>query len=168
MRYRLNSDNDRNTTVVCDRGSPAPWAAVTDGPALRRTSQLAWQLAELGKLPPDAAPTDENFESWREYWKQAGIFTLADRFGDDGSKSGEFEAFIGKLDAGLRSSIKSELGTRSQPQIGAAFASRYQITPEVEELYQSIMESFGQVATQASDSHVACHDHGTGFRPGLP
>jgi len=76
-----------------------PWVIVCDGPALRPSGALDKQYP--GRVPVRAAEDSatESFEEVSEGWRTAGIFTFADRFGDDGSKSGEFEAYLHQIDA---------------------------------------------------------------------
>jgi hypothetical protein len=78
-----------------------PWAVVADGPALRRNRALAKQLADLKHLPRRQPDDCDDFTAWRGYWQRAGVFTLADQFGDDGTKGGEFEAFLNRVDQAL-------------------------------------------------------------------
>jgi hypothetical protein len=100
-----------------------PWAAVVDGPALRPTSHLAKQMRKLDHQPSANQPNDDDFKGWQEYWAREGIFTLADRFGDDGSKGGEFEAFLRSTDSDRLCKIHKEIGQQSKPRVGALFAA---------------------------------------------
>jgi len=120
-----------------------PWTAIADGPALRPGSTLAKQLRDHGHQPPVAQPDGGDFAEWRTYWATAGVFTLANQFGDDGSRRGEFEAFLHRVDAGLLADVQAELGHRSKPQVGALFAAEHPAMPaEVAELYRAIMRRF--------------------------
>jgi hypothetical protein len=120
-----------------------PWAVIADGPALRRDSVLAKQLSKLGHLPSQQPPTDESFAGWRTYWSVAGVFTLADQFGDDSSRAGEFEAYLDRLDSRLLADVHADVGHRSKPQVGALFAARYPGSPkDVSTLYEMIMRRF--------------------------
>jgi hypothetical protein len=79
-----------------------PWAAVADGPALRKGQKLALDLRELGHWPHVSEPADpQDFPQWRDFWEHSGVFTLADQFGDDGSKRGELEALLKQIDPEL-------------------------------------------------------------------
>ena len=79
-----------------------PWAAVADGSALRKSQKLASDLRELGHWPHVPEPADpQDFLQWRDFWEHAGVFTLADQFGDDGSKRGELEALLEQVDPAL-------------------------------------------------------------------
>jgi energy-coupling factor transporter ATP-binding protein EcfA2 len=121
-----------------------PWAVVADGPALRPGSKLAEDLRELGCWP-DAQSADEKdeFIGWRDFWEGAGVFTLAERFGDDGSKGGEFEAFLERVDPGLFEEAASA-ERRSKPRRGAYFALHHPEPPqEVLHLYQKIARQLG-------------------------
>jgi hypothetical protein len=125
-----------------------PWAIIADGPALRPGSNLAKQLRNLGHL--DAADPDPaaDFEQLLPYWRAARVFTVAHTFGDDGSKAGEFEALLRRVDPQLLASVQAELGAHKKPQVGAVFAMEHPTPPvEVTELYRSIMECFGHTAS---------------------
>ncbi|MER6590803.1 TOPRIM nucleotidyl transferase/hydrolase domain-containing protein [Micromonospora purpureochromogenes] len=128
-----------------------PWAAIADGPALRSESYLAKQLRKLGHQPvTDMPPAEDDFVEWREYWASAGVFTLADRFGDDGTHSGEFEAFLGRNDSDLLAAVYSEIGRRSKPQIGALFAAQKTPPPEINDLYRRIALSLALAQPNAA------------------
>ena len=123
-----------------------PWAVVADGPALRGTSNLAKQLAKrpYASLPPQPADKDD-FDAWRDFWEQVGVFTLADQFGDDGAKGGEFEAYAGRVDATAFAQAKKDGGS-SKPRVGTCFALEHPTPPtEVTVLYQQIMKHFGYI-----------------------
>jgi hypothetical protein len=69
---------------------------------------------------------------------EAGVFTLAEQFGDDGSLCGEFEAFLEHVDRDLFEKAKRAEG-RSKPRRGAYFALHHQDPPhEVLGLYGKI------------------------------
>lgn len=116
-----------------------PWAVVADGPALRSDSQLAKDLRELGRWPDKPQPESrDDFACWRGFWESAGVFTVADRFGDDGSKLGEFEAFLDRLDPGLLVEAR-KAGGRSKPRAGAFFALGHPEPPrDVMDIYVKI------------------------------
>jgi hypothetical protein len=115
-----------------------PWVAVVDGPALRSNSKLSKQMRNLNHQPCTDQPEDDDFKGWQDYWAREGIFTLADRFGDDGSKGGEFEAFLQRTDPARFAEIRQEIGTQSKPQLGAAFATEVPAPPEVSDLYRDM------------------------------
>ncbi len=124
-----------------------PWAIVADGPALRRNSKLAKQLGELGHVPDSPPCNDDDFTGWREFWQRAGVFTLADQFGDDGSKSGEFEAFLRRVDPALLASARAEVG-RNKPLTGAYFAAEHPEPPQdVLGLYRLIGDRLGPIVS---------------------
>jgi AAA domain, putative AbiEii toxin, Type IV TA system len=114
-----------------------PWAAVVDGPALRPDSQLAADLRALGCWPGDPEPDWDDFPGWQRFWARAGVFSLADQFGDDGSKHGEFEAFLERTDAELLAEAM-RVGARSKPRVGAYFALEAEPPPVVLDLYRQI------------------------------
>jgi hypothetical protein len=118
-----------------------PWVAVVDGPALRPTSDLAKQMWKLGGRPPENLDP-EDFQGWQEYWAREGIFTVADRFGDDGSKGGEFEAFLRRTDSAQLDKVHKEIGERSKPQVGALFAAELPTPAQVKSLYIAICDTW--------------------------
>ncbi|GII89750.1 hypothetical protein Ssi03_77400 [Sphaerisporangium siamense] len=115
-----------------------PWAVIADGPALRGASALAKQLAKQRLRPPNPPDDANDFTAWTNYWKTAGVFTLADQFGDDGSKSGELEAYLRRLDPQILDQAQRD--TTSKPRVGALFATRYPhgMPPEVAVLYKDV------------------------------
>ncbi len=136
----VNGDNGFGGYIEYLDAFGIPWAAIVDGPALRSGSVLAKQLRDHGHQPSVPPPDSPDFAEWRAYWATAGIFTLADQFGDDGSKQGEFEAFLQRVDAGVLASVHAEIGQRSKPQVGALFAAGRPAMPaEVMELYRAVM-----------------------------
>lgn len=132
-----------------------PWAIVADGPALRHNSKLAKQLGNLGHKPRTQPRDLDDFTLWRRYWQRAGVFTVAQQFGDDGSKSGEFEAFLGRVDQALLTRAQAEVGERNKPLVGAYFAAEHQQPPrEVLELYKMIARRFPLVTKPERPSGV--------------
>ncbi|MDX3804719.1 hypothetical protein, partial [Streptomyces sp. AK04-3B] len=85
--------------------------------------------------PPDDV---DDFSAWTNYWETAGVFTLANGFGDDGSKSGELEAYLRRLDPHILDQAQKD--TTSKPRVGALFAARYPHgTPQkVADLYKDV------------------------------
>jgi hypothetical protein len=125
------------------------WAIVADGPALRPTSRLAEQLRRLGHWPEKQPDDQDDFVQWREFWEGLGVFTLADQFGDDGSKGGEFEAYLQRVDPDLFAEVEAEVGRRNKPRIGGRFADRLHEPPtEVLALYARIAARFRIEASQ--------------------
>jgi hypothetical protein len=123
-----------------------PWAIVADGPALRQNSKLAKQLANLGHKPRSQPDDRDNFVQWRKYWLRAGVFTVAEEFGDDGSKGGEFEAFLGRVDQELLTRARAEIGEKNKPLVGAYFAAEHPEPPrEVLDMYKMIAKRFPHV-----------------------
>ncbi|BEL04552.1 hypothetical protein Q0Z83_027430 [Actinoplanes sichuanensis] len=119
-----------------------PWAAIADGPAFRSGSKLLQQLSRMGHEPEPPLDEGVDFTTCRNYWAQVGLFTVAEEFGDDGTKSGEFEAFLENLDRDLLSQVQLDIGTRSKPQVGALFATRYPTPPAIKALHKSVMNHF--------------------------
>jgi AAA domain, putative AbiEii toxin, Type IV TA system len=123
-----------------------PWAIVADGPALRHNSKLAKQLSNLNHRPTRQPSDHDDFVLWRKYWQRAGVFTVAEEFGDDGNKGGEFEAFLGRVDPSLLDRARSEVGG-AKPLVGAYFAIEHPDPPrEVLDLYKQITKRFPHVA----------------------
>ena len=120
-----------------------PWAVVADGPALRRQSKLADDLRGIGRWPGGPEPERDDFAGWRAWWEQAGVFTVASQFGDDGSKSGEFEAFLASVDADLLADAERAAGG-SKPRTGAYFSIERPAAPaEVVKLYRKVAARLG-------------------------
>jgi AAA domain len=119
-----------------------PWAIIADGPSLRAGSKLARQLRRLGRC--DGQPDErEDFGRTRDFWEKRGVYTLADRFGDDGSKSAEFEAYLERVDKTLMLQVQMDVG-KHKPRVGACFADSFPEPPgEVLELYKKIALRFG-------------------------
>jgi hypothetical protein len=81
-----------------------------------------------------------------QYWQRAGVFTVAEEFGDDGSKGGEFEAFLGRVDQDLLTRARAEIGEKNKPLVGAYFAAEHPEPPrEVLEMYKMISRRFPHV-----------------------
>lgn len=121
-----------------------PWAIVSDGPALRKGQKLPLDLQKLGHWPELPEPAGlEDFTRWRSFWEQAGVFTLADQFGDDGSKGGELEALLEQIDPELLARANRETGG-SKPRAGAYFAAYHPDPPAaVLDLYKKITGYLG-------------------------
>jgi len=118
-----------------------PWVIVADGPALRPDSKLAEHLRELGRWPDKQPEAGGGFAQWREFWEGLGVFTLADQFGDDGGKSGEFEAYLTRVNRGLLTEVEAEIGQRHKPRVAAYFAIKHpEPPPEVLDLYRKIAD----------------------------
>ncbi|WP_328583602.1 AAA family ATPase [Streptomyces sp. NBC_00370] len=137
----VSGDNNFGGYVNYLEAFQIPWAAVADGPAFVPTSGLSKQLAKLGLAPSDRRPDDDEvFQAWLEYWNRVGVFTVADTFGRDPDKSGEFEAFLVRLDETLLEQTRATHRT-SKPRIGAAFAAAHPDIPdEIAGLYQQIRD----------------------------
>jgi energy-coupling factor transporter ATP-binding protein EcfA2 len=121
-----------------------PWALVADGPALRPHSKLASQLQKADHWPDKHPDEQGDFAVWREFWQTLGVFTLADQFGDDGSKAGEFEAYLQRVDQTLLTAVEAEIGKKNKPRVGACFAVQHPAPPaEVLDLYRLIATWLG-------------------------
>lgn len=107
-----------------------PWAIVSDGPALRKDQKLTLDFQKSGHWPELPEPADiGDFIQWRSFWEQAGVFTLAGQFGDDGSKRGEFEALLEQINPELLAGANRESGG-SKPRAGAYFAAYHPDPPD--------------------------------------
>lgn len=146
----LASPDDANIRIISVDGDTAfggyvdlleafgiPWAILCDGPALRRESAMYGQLCGGSKLESLDGVDAENFGAVRSWWARKGVFTLASDFGDDGSKSGEFEAFLRCLDEETLIQVNNE--TRSKVRIGCNFADRVSLPRQVIELWVQVV-----------------------------
>ncbi|WP_405988395.1 AAA family ATPase [Streptomyces sp. NBC_00986] len=126
-----------------------PWAAIADGPAFSPMSGLSKQLTNLGLAPSEPCPDDaDDFPAWRGYWEKAGVFTVADAFGGP-EKSGEFEAFLQRVDKDLLEQVGKEV--TGKPQVGAVFAARRPELPdEVKDLYERVRSHLARPRTANS------------------
>jgi hypothetical protein len=132
-----------------------PWAIVVDGPALRSRSDMARQLDRLGRFPGTTPDDPDAFAGWRKCWESVGVFSLAEEFGDDGGKGGEFEAFLRGVDAELLARIQAEVGRGGKPVAGALFAAEHPEPPaEVLELYRKLAEWFGPAIVPRESSGI--------------
>jgi hypothetical protein len=65
------------------------------------------------------------------------VFALAQEFGDDGNKGGEFGAFPDRIDYNLFLRTRAEVGEKNKPILGAYFATEHvEPPPEVLDLYK--------------------------------
>ena len=133
-----------------------PWAIVVDGPALREGSDMARQLAKLGRVPANPPGDPDSFAGWREAWEAAGVFTVARQFGTDGSRAGEFEAFLREVDQDLLARVQREAGTGRKPAAASLFAAEHpEPPPEILDMYRKIAEWFGPDIVPASEAGTA-------------
>lgn len=117
-----------------------PWTVFADGPALAPGSKLHQYLEATHQLPGNPPGEQQDFDAWKHYWRKAGVFTVADSLGTDGSKDGEFEAFLERLNPSLYEKVGQEIGRRSKPRIGATFAAKCQPPQEIVRLYHLIRQ----------------------------
>ncbi|MEU4396842.1 AAA family ATPase [Kribbella sp. NPDC023855] len=131
------------STIQFLRSMGIPWAVVADGPALRPEGPLAryvrtQQLAEI--------PKGDRLDEVREAWERAGVYTLAATFGDDGTKSGEIEAFLETVDAAAFQAAQRSVGAKKGPRVGAAFAAQVDPPAAIKNLWE-------QICNHVIDSH---------------
>ncbi|MEV0157568.1 AAA family ATPase [Micromonospora sp. NPDC050686] len=117
-----------------------PWVIVADGPAMRPGSDMAKQLAKLSRAVPRSG---EKLADVRAEWAAEGVYSLADDFGDDGSKGGELEVFLGRLDAQTLAKVRRDVGTQKGTRVGAAFADAVPAPPEVAALWVDLLRGLG-------------------------
>ncbi|MBQ1052734.1 AAA family ATPase [Micromonospora sp. C51] len=122
-----------------------PWAIIADGPAMRPGSRMARKLAKLGKPVPQSGA---RLADVREAWAAEGIFTLADEFGDDGSKGGELEVFLERLDERTLCQVRRDVGAHKGARVGAAFADAMAVPPEVVTLWAALLGTLGLPSTK--------------------
>jgi energy-coupling factor transporter ATP-binding protein EcfA2 len=149
----LPSPDERNVVFVSADGDSGfgslaglanqfgvPWAIVADGPAMRPGSKLARQLAKLGRTVPQHSA---NLADVREHWTKEGVYTLADEFGDDGSKGGEVEVFLARVDSTALAQVRHDVGAVKGARVGAAYADAVPVPSEVVALWASLLASLG-------------------------
>jgi hypothetical protein len=133
-----------------------PWAIVVDGPALRGSSKMAGQMKEVRRFPSVVPNDPDDFAAWRHSWESVGVFTLAQEFGDEGSKGGEFEAFLREVDKNLLDRIQDEVGRGSKPVAASLFVAEHPEPPEaVLDLYRKIALWFGPTIVAADQGDAA-------------
>lgn len=133
-----------------------PWAVVVDGPALRAGSDMAGQLAELGRSPGTLPADADDFAGWRKKWEDVGVFTLARTFGADGDKAGEFEAFLCEVDEDLLARVRKEAGRGKKPVVAALFVAEHPEPPEeVLDMYRKIAGWFGPAIVPEEEADTA-------------
>ncbi|MEU4424722.1 TOPRIM nucleotidyl transferase/hydrolase domain-containing protein [Actinoplanes sp. NPDC024001] len=133
----VDGQNSFGQFVGLARRLEVPWAVVADGPALRPGSTMAGQLHALGVAVPSAATA---LEDVRAAWAAQGVFSLADAFGDDGSKEGEIEAFLERVDSAALTAARKAVGAKKGSRVGAAFAAAVAPPKEVVELWRAVQE----------------------------
>lgn len=117
-----------------------PWAILADGPALLPASALAKQLQKMGH----AVPVGEGeLAEVRKDWTVIGVHTLAESFGDDGSKSGELEAFFSRVDAEKLEEVQRDVGAKKGIRVGAAFADAVPAPAEIAALWAQLLDRLG-------------------------
>ncbi|MFE0527134.1 AAA family ATPase [Micromonospora parva] len=117
-----------------------PWVIVADGPAMRPGSDMAKQLAKLGRGVPQSG---EKLADVRAGWADEGVYSLADDFGDDGSKAGEIEVFLARVDAQTLTRVRRDVGAPKGTRVGAAFADAVPAPPEVAALWADLLRVLG-------------------------
>jgi hypothetical protein len=151
-RWLGSSADDANVRIVPVDGHTAygthvelldaygiPWAILCDGPALRCGSAMHKQLSTHGRFQGLAAANTADFEAVKAWWKRGGVHTLASEFGDDGSKSGEFEVFLKALNADVFKRA-DKANQRSKVRTGMLFADRVECPDQVVELWSQVIQ----------------------------
>lgn len=114
-----------------------PFALLTDGPVLRPRSKPARSLANRGLHVPT---TGDVLADVRDLWEREGVFTLAEDFGDDGSKAGEVEAFMERVDAAAYRNVAESMGASKGLVVGSAFGHRVPAPPVFAATWERILE----------------------------
>src|SRR5260370_33076042 len=105
------------------------------------------QLAGPGPFPAPVPADLGEFAGWRKSWESAGVFTVALEFGADGSKGGEFEAFLRRVDEDLLLRVQKEVGRDRKPLVASPFAAEHPEPPEeVLDLYRQGARRLGPAA----------------------
>ena len=138
----LSVDGQNSFSVYVDLASQLglPWAIVADGPALRPDSKMAKGLASLGIPAPRSG---DDLGKVRRPWAEAGVFTLADQFGDDGTKAGEIEAFFRRVDSDEFTRAQRAVGSSKGARVGAAFAAAVACPADVTSMWSAALNHLG-------------------------
>src|SRR5260370_36516309 len=113
------------------------------------------QLAGPGPFPAPVPADLGEFAGWRQSWESAGVFTVALEFGADGSKGGEFEAFLRRVDEDLLLRVQKEVGRDRKPVVPSLCAPEHPEPPdEVLALYRKAARWLGPAV---SPSEAAPH-----------
>ncbi len=108
-----------------------PWAVLADGPALYNS---------LPRYNP-AAPSDD-FEAAKRFWREQGVFTLAEEFGIGERRGhGEIEKFLRDYDSSAFE-LASNIGGRSKPRVGEIYAHRVPMPPQFAEIWSEVVSRF--------------------------
>ncbi|MCU1482166.1 MAG: ATP-dependent endonuclease of the family-like protein [Subtercola sp.] len=108
-----------------------PWAALADGPAFQ---------TRLQNYDPKAPR--HNFSAAKEYWASRGVHTVAQLFGTgEDREKGEFEAFLGKVDADSWQRAKAA-GHGSKPRTGEHFAQHVAVPMEIVDIWEKVLARF--------------------------
>jgi len=109
-----------------------PWAIVCDGAVLNpnRPNSLRGQLKI--DVPESELPGASDFEHWRSFWNERGVYTLADSFDQ------ETEHFCEQLDERAWQQALQAEGT-NKIRRGRAFAGLVQRPEVVERIYRAMI-----------------------------
>ncbi|HEX5404321.1 MAG TPA: TOPRIM nucleotidyl transferase/hydrolase domain-containing protein [Pseudonocardiaceae bacterium] len=116
------------------------WVVVADGPAMRLDSNLSRQLVKLGCRPSPLPSDPDSFDDMVDYWSTAGVFTVAQGFGDDGSKSGEFEVLLKRVSPVIFDAAQQTFG-RSKVRFASHFAHSVEVPDEIIALHKNLAKA---------------------------
>ena len=71
------------------------------------------------------------------------MFTLADQFGDDGTKAGEIEAFFRRVDSDEFTRAQRAVGSSKGARVGAAFAAAVACPADVTSMWSAALNHLG-------------------------
>ncbi|MET9271830.1 hypothetical protein [Kribbella sp. NPDC003557] len=131
--FAVNGQNGFPSTIRLLRSMGIPWVVLADGPALRPGKRLAKYLRAEGLL--ESMPPAQRLEDVRKVWSAAGVYSFATEFGDDGTKSGEIDAFMESIDPTALAAARKTVGAQKGARVGAAFAAAVAPPPVVADLW---------------------------------
>lgn len=117
-----------------------PWVILCDGPVLspEHKVSLLEQLPHAGFALGAVPDRGAQFADWKTFWEGHRVFTVADSFGgvrNDRDKSGEIEAFFGRIDARQWQATVQRY-PKSKTRAGYAFAEEIDLTAHQQQLQE--------------------------------
>lgn len=131
-----------------------PWVIVCDGPALAPEGPLAKQYAKSARLAPADSTQDRVFADSAAAWRNVGVFTFADQYGNDGTKGGEFERYLKRLNPDRAAEVQGSY-PKSKVRQGQAFAAEHDCPPGVTSAWRDILATLRSPLLQSEPAAVS-------------